>query len=202
MFERYTDAARRALFFARYEVTQRGGMTIEPEHLLLGLLREPKGLIGQIFDVGRVSPSALQLAIEEQVTRGERVSTSVEIPFSEAVKRVLQFAAEEADRLVHSYIGTEHLLLGILREERSTAAAELGTYGITLDKTREAIVSLLHRNPAPVGGESTATEERAELVRRLGADLEQLASDLDIARERLRRIAAGLEALGRDMTSE
>jgi ATP-dependent Clp protease ATP-binding subunit ClpC len=202
MFERYTEAARRALFFARYEVTQLGGMTIEPEHLLLGLLRKPQGLIGRIFDVGRVSPSALQLAIEEQVTRGERVSTSVEIPFSEATKRVLAFAAEEADRVLHSHIGTEHLLLGVLREERSTAAATLGVHGITLAETRETIVGLLRETPAPAGGPSIASGERVELVRRLGADLEQLASDLDIARERLRRIAAALETLGRDMTSE
>ena len=199
MFERYTEAARRALFFARYEVSQRGGTSIEPEHLLLGLLREPKGLIGRIFDERRVLPSEVQLELEEQLTRGDRLSTSVEIPFSSATQRVLAYAAGEADRLLHRHIGTEHLLLGVLREERSAAAKELATHGITLEKARDGIVSLMHRKPAPsIEVSVVATEERAELVRQLGADLDRLAADVAGARERLQRIATALEALRRD----
>ena len=200
MFERYDEAARRALFFARYEVSQRGGTSIEPEHLLLGLLREPKGLVGRILDERRVLPSQLQLELEEQLTRGERLATSVEIPFSSATQRVLGYTVEEADRLLHRHIGTEHLLLGLLRDEHSTAAKELGTYGITLDKTREDIVSLLQRKPAQsIELSVVAAEDRVELVKRLGADLDQLTSDLATARERLQRITATLEALRRDL---
>ena len=99
MFERYSESARRALFFARFEVTQHGGLSIEPEHLLLGLLRDPRGLVGRIFADCKASALGLQHAIEEQVTTsGERTPTSVEIPFSRATQRVLSFAAEESDR--------------------------------------------------------------------------------------------------------
>jgi len=203
MFERYTERARRALFFARFEVTQLGGISIEPEHLLLGLLREPRGMIGRIFAERKVSALALQQAIEEQVTRGgEKTPTSIEIPFSAETMRALQFAAEEADRLLHRHIGTEHLLLGLLREERSRAAKTLSAHGITLAETRETVVGLLRETPPPAGGPSIASGERVALVRRLGADLEQLASDLAIARERLRHIAALLETLGGDMSNE
>jgi ATP-dependent Clp protease ATP-binding subunit ClpC len=216
MFERYNEAARRSLFFARYEVSQRGGITIEPEHLLLGLLRKPHGLIGRIFAERTVSPSELQMAIDEQVTRGERTTpTSIEIPFSPETQRALGYAAEEADRLLHSSIGTEHLLLGVLREERSPAVLTLNAHGITLLDTRDAIVRLLREPAAPTAGESAAPDqraeqvirlelgvapaERAELVRRLAIDVDRMASDLEGARERLRRIAAALEALGRDL---
>src|ERR671919_4192 len=122
MFERYTERARRVLFFARYEASQLGSISIETEHLLLGLIREGKGLTSRIFARSHLSLESIRKEIEGRTVFREKVSTSVEIPFSAETKRVLQFAAEEADRLLHNYIGTEHLLLGILREERSVAA--------------------------------------------------------------------------------
>ena len=203
MFERYTERARRALFFSRAEVAEHGGTSIEPEHILLGLLRDPRGMISRVCTERKVSALALQEAIGQQVTRGDnRVPTSVEIPFSDATKRVLHYAADEADGLAHGHIGTEHLLLAVLREDRSAAAATLRSHGIKLVETRETIVNLLRETPAPAGGASVVTGERVTLVLRLGEDLEQLASDLAIARERLRRIATALEALGRDMKRE
>src|SRR6266852_5114402 len=125
MFERYTERARRVLFFARYEASQLGSISIETEHLLLGLIREGKGLTSRIFARSHLSLENIRKEIEGRTVFREKVSTSVEIPFSAETKRVLQFAAEEADRLLHNYIGTEHLLLGILREERSVAASIL-----------------------------------------------------------------------------
>src|SRR5678810_1458327 len=116
MFERYTERARRVLFFARYEASQLGSISIETEHLLLGLIREGKGLTSRIFARSHLSLENIRKDIEGRTVFREKVSTSVEIPFSADTKRVLQFAAEEADRLLHTYIGTEHLLLGILRE--------------------------------------------------------------------------------------
>src|SRR5215208_4586706 len=117
MFERYTERARRVLFFARYEASQLGSISIETEHLLLGLIREGKGLTSRIFARSHLSLENIRKEIEGRTVFREKVSTSVEIPFSAETKRVLQFAAEEADRLLHNYIGTEHLLLGILRED-------------------------------------------------------------------------------------
>src|SRR5215211_7012118 len=118
MFERYTERARRVLFFARYEASQLGGLSIETEHLLLGLIREGKGLTSRIFARAHLSLENIRREVEGRSIFREKVSTSVEIPFSAEVKRALGYAAEEADRLRHNYVGTEHLLLGILREER------------------------------------------------------------------------------------
>src|ERR671925_570218 len=144
MFERYTERARRVLFFARYEASQLGSISIETEHLLLGLIREGKGLTSRIFARSHLSLESIRKEIEGRTVFREKVSTSVEIPFSAETKRVLQFAAEEADRLLHNYIGTEHLLLGILREERSVAASILMEKGMRLNTVRDDIVQLLN----------------------------------------------------------
>src|ERR1700752_2634547 len=144
MFERYTERARRVLFFARYEATQMGSTSIETEHLLLGLIREGKGLTSRIFARSHLSLDSIRKEIEGRTVFREKVATSVDIPFSADTKRVLQYAAEEADRLLHSYIGTEHLLLGILREERSVAASILMEKGMRLNTVRADIVQLLN----------------------------------------------------------
>ena len=144
MFERYTERARRVLFFARYEASQLGSISIETEHLLLGLIREGKGLTSRIFARSNLSLDHIRKQIESRTVFREKVSTSVEIPFSGESKRLLQFAAEEADRLLHNYVGTEHLLLGILREERSVAAKILIEKGMRLNSVREHIVALLN----------------------------------------------------------
>src|SRR5216684_846544 len=144
MFERYTERARRVLFFARYEASQLGSISIETEHLLLGLIREGKGLTSRIFARSHLSLENIRKEIEGRTVFREKVSTSVEIPFSAETKSVLKFAAEEADRLLHNYIGTEHLLLGILREERSVAASILIEKGMRLNAVREDIVQLLN----------------------------------------------------------
>lgn len=144
MFERYTERARRVLFFARYEASQLGSISIETEHLLLGLIREGKGLTSRIFARSHLSLENIRKEIEGRTVFREKVSTSVEIPFSTETKRVLQHASEEADRLLHNYVGTEHLLLGILREERSVAAAILFEKGMRLRGVREDIVQLLN----------------------------------------------------------
>ena len=145
MFERYTERARRVLFFARYEASQLGSVSIGTEHLLLGLIREGKGLTSRIFARSHLSLETIRKDIETstKIPR-EKVSTSVEIPFSDETKQVLRHAADEADRLLHNYIGTEHLLLGLLREQQSVAATRLIEKGMRLDSVREDIVQLLN----------------------------------------------------------
>ena len=138
MFERYTDSARRSLFFARYDASQLGSLSIEPEHLLLALLRDSRGMSA----LAPVSLEGLRQEIAKTVAFSEKLPTSVEIPFSEAAKRVLQFAAEEAEVLRHAHIGTEHLLLGVLREERSAAAAALAARGLRLSDARQRVEQL------------------------------------------------------------
>jgi len=155
MFERYTERARRVLFFARYEASQLGSISIETEHLLLGLIREGKGLTSRIFQRSHLSLDAIRKDIEGRTVFREKVSTSVEIPFSGETKRVLQYAAEEADRLLHNYIGTEHLLLGLLREERSVAASILMEKGMRLHAVREDIVQLLNEKTTQTRAKET-----------------------------------------------
>jgi ATP-dependent Clp protease ATP-binding subunit ClpC len=141
MFERYTERARRVLFFARYEASQLGIPSIETEHVLLGLIREG-GLTSQIFDRSHLPVETIRNEIAGRTVFREKLSTSIEIPFSAETKRVLQFAAEEADRLQDDHIGSENLLLGLLREETSVAASILATHGLQLDTVRTEIVSL------------------------------------------------------------
>ncbi|HEY7411862.1 MAG TPA: ATP-dependent Clp protease ATP-binding subunit [Vicinamibacteria bacterium] len=144
MFERYTERARRVIFFARYEASQLGSNAIETEHLLLGLIREGKGLTSRIFGKSHLSMESIRKEIEGRALFREKVSTSVDIPLSLESKRVLSFASEEAERMLHNYIGTEHILLGLLREEKSLAAGILTEKGMRLSAVREDIVSLLN----------------------------------------------------------
>jgi ATP-dependent Clp protease ATP-binding subunit ClpC len=170
MFERYTERARRVLFFARYEATQLGSTSIETEHLLLGLIREGKGLTSRIFARSHLSLESIRKEIEGRTVFREKVSTSVEIPFSPETKRVLQYSAEEADRLLHTYIGTEHLLLGLLREEKCVASAILYEKGMRLASVRDDIVQLLNEKTAPVRPKETP------LLAEFSRDLTEAAS--------------------------
>jgi ATP-dependent Clp protease ATP-binding subunit ClpC len=163
MFERYTESARRTLFFARYEASHLGSISIETEHLLLGLMREGKGLMVPIL--APLPLGNIRRDIESRSVFREKIATSVEIPFSAETKRVLNFTAEEADRLLHSYIGTEHLLLGLLREENSVAGSILAEYGLRLEDVRVQIVK---------GPGETATSSVSEQIDQLRALVEEL----------------------------
>ncbi|HEX8141760.1 MAG TPA: exo-beta-N-acetylmuramidase NamZ domain-containing protein [Pyrinomonadaceae bacterium] len=142
MFERYTEKARRVIFFARYEASQFGTPAIEPEHLLLGLMREDKGLMSRFFPRSRASLEAIRQEVQARTLHREMISTSVELPLAPETKRVLAYAHEESDRLEHRHIGTEHLLLGLLREERTMAAEILYERGLRLEAVRREIAGL------------------------------------------------------------
>jgi len=138
MFERYTEKARRTIFFARYEASASGSPYIETEHLLLGLLRENAALSTRFFH-SRTTSEALRKEIALHRPPGPTFSTSVDIPVSNESKRVLAYAAEEAERLNHPHIGTEHLLLGLLREKDTLAATLLARHGVTAELVRANI---------------------------------------------------------------
>src|SRR3989304_980376 len=138
MFERYTEKARRVIFFARYEASQFGSAYIETEHLLLGLLREDKPRPSR-FLRSHASIESIRKQIEGRTTIREKVSTSVDLPLSQECKRVLAYAAEEAERLSHKHIGTEHLLLGLLREDKCFAAEILHERGLRLSSIRDEL---------------------------------------------------------------
>jgi hypothetical protein len=133
MFERYTEGSRRAIFFARYEASQTGFSSIETAHLLLGILREG----GPFFY--KLKITGLESIAEEcrraLGIRGDKVPTSVDLPLSNPNKRVLAYAAEEAERLTSTVIGLQHLVLGLLREGDVTAEI-MQKHGITIEKLR------------------------------------------------------------------
>jgi ATP-dependent Clp protease ATP-binding subunit ClpA len=137
MFERYTEQARRALFFSRYEASLLGSTSIEPAHLLLGLLRAPRDVTREVL-LTAGQPDEICDELKGHIVTHAMIPTRVEIPFSESAKRVLSAASEEAIGLSHSWIGTEHLLLAILRED-SLATHILFGRGLRLDTARERI---------------------------------------------------------------
>jgi uncharacterized protein (TIGR02246 family) len=140
MFERYTEKARRVIFFARYEASEYGSRTIESEHMLLGLLRENGELVERFLEQAGTM-GGIRKEFEARIKKGKRISTSVEVPLSAECKRILSFAAEEAERLDHRQTGAAHLLLGILREDECAAACILAGHGMKAAAIREALVA-------------------------------------------------------------
>jgi ATP-dependent Clp protease ATP-binding subunit ClpC len=139
MFEKYTEKARRVIFFARYEASQLGSSTIETEHLLLGLIREDKSLAARFLPKSHAAIQDIRKEIEGRTLIRDKVSTSVDLPFSDASKRVLNCAAEESERLLHKHIGTEHIFLGLMCEEKSVAADILREHGLHAGMIREEL---------------------------------------------------------------
>ncbi|MBV8856224.1 MAG: ATP-dependent Clp protease ATP-binding subunit [Acidobacteria bacterium] len=181
MFERYTEKARRVIFFARYEASQFGAPAIEPEHLLLGLMREDKTLTARFLARAQTSLEAIRKEIEGRAPLREKISTSVELPLAPETKRVLAFAHEESDRLQHRHIGTEHLLLGLLREERSMAAEILYERGLRLNAVREEVSRQSGNDPR--AAQKKETPHLAEFSRDLTEDAANDKLDPLVGRE-------------------
>ncbi len=139
MFERYTEKARRVIFFARFEASQSGSEAIETEHILLGLLRIDGGPTTRFFRNPEANIETIREKLKASADPRERVSASIDMPLSDAAKRALAFAAEESELLGHHHIGTEHLLLGLLREEGSLAADILAEFGLRLANARQGL---------------------------------------------------------------
>jgi ATP-dependent Clp protease ATP-binding subunit ClpC len=147
MFERYNQRARRVLFFARYEASALGWKTIEPFHILLGLVREAPAVTRELLLEAADPLDDLVKEIKGHILTGPWLDTSIEIPFSESTKRVLVCAVTEADALSHREVGPEHLLLGLLRGEDSVAAAILYGRGMRVERVRAKLSS----GPTSVG---------------------------------------------------
>jgi quinol monooxygenase YgiN len=137
MFERYTERARRALFFARYEASQLGSRAIGTEHLLLGLMREGHGAAATICREAGLDFGQTHLEIAHAFDDRPRLSTSVQIPLTPEGRTALERSSAEADRLMHRHIGTVHLLLGLLGEPESPVGVILARVGLDLDRARK-----------------------------------------------------------------
>jgi ATP-dependent Clp protease ATP-binding subunit ClpC len=178
MFEHYTEKARRAIFFARYEASQFGSREIEPEHLLLGVVRQS----GEMKH--RLNGDSMREAVGRLLPHLKQISTSIDLPLTVSAKRVLAFSAEEAKRLSHDYIDVPHLVLGLLREEDTHAARLIREAGCTLEDLRKETAEAPPATARIPGGAS-------------GARLYQMLNQagLSASREELQRLMATPERI-------
>jgi Clp amino terminal domain, pathogenicity island component/UvrB/uvrC motif len=202
MFERFTDRARRVLVLAQEEARMLNHNYIGTEHFLLGLIHEGEGVAAKALESLGISLDAVRQQVEEIIGQGEEISSG-HIPFTPRAKKVLELSRREMSQLGHNYIGTEHILLGLIREGDGVAAQVLVTLGADLNRVRQQVIQLLHgyqpKKPAPArsaGPENTllsavqahleAVEQRlAAIERRVGNGPD--TSDLDDQIERVRR---------------
>jgi ATP-dependent Clp protease ATP-binding subunit ClpA len=205
MFERYTEKARRAIFFARYEASNFGSPQIDTEHLLLGILREHKALANR-FLRSFAAVESVRKQIEAQGGVREKIATSVDLPLSVPCKRVLAYAAEEAEVLQHENIGAEHLFLGILREKESFGEQILRGFGVSAEQVRAYLAETGVPTDSPAGRSPESVAERvrqrmAELQPHLDllliAEDDSLAADLrwNLASARVPQVGEAIKVL-------
>jgi ATP-dependent Clp protease ATP-binding subunit ClpC len=171
MFERFNEHVRRSLFFARYEASRTSSRTIGTQHVLLGMLREADPAFAELLSEKGIDARALRVELLGDRLSLERVSTSPDLPLAEETKKALAFAVHEAESMGHANVGSEHLVLGLLRVETSTAAQYLDAKGFDLFQLREDVVRRGRELEAEASAQ--ATPHIAEYSR----DLTMLASE-------------------------
>ena len=143
MFERFTDRARRVIFLAQEEARMLNHDYIGTEHILLGLIHEGEGVAAKALESLGISLDAVRQQVEEIIGQGQQ-APSGHIPFTPRAKKVLELAHREARALGHAYVGTEHILLGLIREGDGVAAQVLVKLGADLNRVRQQVIQLLH----------------------------------------------------------
>lgn len=178
MFERFTEKARRVVVYAQEEARMLNQNYIGTEHLLLGLIREQDGIAAKALESLNISLEDVHQQVEDLIGRGTFVPTG-HIPFTPRAKKVLELSLREALQLGHNYIGTEHILLGLIREGEGVAAQVLLNLGADLEKVRSAVIQLLSGH---YGKQGEASEERGRsgngaLLDEFGRNLTRQAKD-------------------------
>ncbi len=140
MFDRFTDRARKVMGLARQEAQRFNHQYIGTEHILLGLIQEGSGVAANVLRNLDVDPDKIRQEVEKIVQDGPTMATLGQLPFTPRAKKVLELASEEATNLRHNYIGTEHLLLGLIRENEGVAAQVLMNLGLKLEEVREEVL--------------------------------------------------------------
>jgi hypothetical protein len=146
-FDKFTDRARKVLTFAQDEAARFNHNYIGTEHLLLGLVREGEGVAARVLENMNVELPKVRTAVEFIIGRGDRPVVG-EVGLTSRAKRVIELAIDEARRLGHNYIGTEHLLLGLVREGEGIAAGVLESLGVNLEEVRHEVIRVLSDRPA------------------------------------------------------
>jgi ATP-dependent Clp protease ATP-binding subunit ClpC len=170
MFERFTERARKVIILAREEAIRLGHNFVGTEHLLLGLIREGDGLAVAILKKLNVNISAVKAEIEKIVSAGSEFSPAGEIPFTPQAKKVLEYAISEARSLGHNYIGTEHLLLGLIREGEGIASLVLRDFGVSVAAAKAQAQELLGEQAS-----KSSTSTRTPALDEFGVDLTAMA---------------------------
>ena len=156
----FTDRVRKVLAMAREEAIRLQHDYVGTEHILLGLIREGEGVAAAVLTNLNVDLDQIHEQVEESVKKGKATIALGELPYTSRAKKVLEFAMAEARELSHSYVGTEHLLLGLLREEKGIAAQVLNSLGIGMEEARSETLKVLGSDvggaaqPAGIGGGS------------------------------------------------
>ncbi len=171
MFEKYNEKARRALFFARYEASKLGSRVIESEHVLLGILREGEETVINLLSAFDAKPDDLRREIEGERVFVERISSTAELPLSEETKKILAYATHEAESMLHPTVGSEHLLIGILRVDGCRAMSVLGEAGLDLYAVREEVLAMARER------EAAKAKKELPFLTEYGRDLTALATE-------------------------
>ena len=182
MFERFTNRARRVIVDAQNEARRLSHNYIGPEHILLGLINEGDGVGANALEAMQISTDTVRRRIEEITGRGQAPPSTGHIPFTPRAKKVLELSLREALQLGHNYIGTEHILLGLIHEGDGVAAQVLVGLGVELDRTRQLVIQILTGRH----GEETASAGAEDLRDRLAA----MAARLTVIERMLRDTAA------------
>jgi ATP-dependent Clp protease ATP-binding subunit ClpC len=180
-FEKFSERARRVLSLAQEEAQRFNHNYIGTEHILLGLVRETEGVAARVLSNLNVELVKVRSAVEFIIGRGER-PTPGEIGLTPRAKKVIELAVDEARRLNHHYIGTEHLLIGLMREGEGVAAGVLESLGVSLEKVREETNRIIQNQSSGKqgGDQSTSRSTRTPTLDELGVDLTQRAADGDL----------------------
>ncbi len=176
MFNRFTERARKVLVLAKEEARRFNHDYIGTEHILLGLIREGEGVACAVLQNLGIDLERLRIEIEKLISPGSSASVLGEIPFTPRAKKALELAAEEAHNLGHNYIGTEHILLGLIREGEGLASQVLFSLGVDLRKIREEIAALLGGGQS-YQGTQTQTASKTPALDSFGRDLTKLAKE-------------------------
>ena len=175
-FEKFSERARRVLSLAQEEAQRFNHNYIGTEHILLGLVRETEGVAARVLSGLGVDLSKVRSAVEFIIGRGEKPAQG-EIGLTPRAKKVVELAVDEARRMNHTYIGTEHLLIGLLREGEGVAAGVLESLGVTLEKVRTETHRILSNSSTGSGSQSSRTGTRTPTLDQLGIDLTNAARD-------------------------
>src|SRR5438067_10426805 len=173
-FDKFTDRARKVLTLAQDEAQRFNHNYIGTEHLLLGLVREGEGVAARVLENMNVELAKVRTAVEFIIGRGDRPVVG-EVGLTPRAKRVIELAIDEARRLGHNYIGTEHLLLGLVREGEGIAAGVLESLGVNLDKVRHEVIRVLSQSPATSPTAETKRASKTPTVDQLGINLTEAA---------------------------